>query len=172
LSGRIDFSEEEWQLLSMLPSRIGISVMIASSTRFFGAGKEINAMRDAIADNQNNFAGNQLVGEMIPYAESERKRQGWKRNLRKRRESYHSETVELCEMGSSILSSKPDREESEVFKRWLLFIGEEVANAFLTDEFMGIGGVVISKDEEKVLKKIASALGMKGYSVRARDDRP
>jgi hypothetical protein len=169
LSGKEDYSDADWELLAKLPSRIGHAVMIASTTRFFGARKEMKVMRDTIADLSDRFGEYQLVLEIIPLAESERKREGWHRSLRKRRAIYHEETIKLCENASSILARNSDQEETEGFKRWLLLIGEEVANAFLTDEFMGIGGVVISKDEEKVLKNIASALGVKDYSIKGRN---
>ncbi|NYT11198.1 MAG: hypothetical protein GKC03_01445 [Methanomassiliicoccales archaeon] len=169
MSGRKDFSDADWQLLASLPSRIGHSVMIASTTRLFGGRREMRAMKDAIADMTGNFIGNQLVKEITPFAESERKKEDGHRSLRKRRASYHEGTVKLCENASSILAGNSDQGETEGFKRWLLFIGEEVANAFLTDEFMGIGGEVISKDEVKVLKNIASALGVKDYSIKGRD---
>lgn len=169
MSGRKDFSDADWQLLASLPSKIGHAVMIASRTRFFGIRKEIKAMKDAITDLEGNFSENNLVQEMIPFAESERRKEEGPRSLRKRRTSYQEETVKLCENASSLLERNENANETEEFKRWLLHIGDSVANAFLTDEFMGIGGVVISKDEEKILKKIAFGLGVRDYSMERRD---
>ena len=162
-----DLLKEEWEALISAPSKIGHDIMIASSTRFLlGARKEMKAMKEAISDSNGLFRESRFIRKVIPRAEEIRKGEGWHRSLRKRRREYHEETMELCKEVASILERCPDLDEVRGYKHWLLSIGESVANAFLTDEFMGVGGVVVSKDEERALKEIASALGVHDYRVR------
>lgn len=166
MTGKTDFLRKDWETLTSAPSKIGHDIMIASTTRFFGARKEMKAMKEAISDSNGLFRDNRLVREIMPRSEEIRRSEGWQRSIRKRRLEYHEETLGLCKEVASILDKSADRDEVEPFKQWLLYIGECVANAFLTDEFMGIGGVVVSKEEERVLKEIASALGIHDYRVR------
>lgn len=162
-----DLLKKDWETLISAPSKIGHDIMIASSTRFLlGARKEMKAMREAISDSNSLFRENRLIRKIMPRSEEIRKSEGWHRSLRKKRKEYHEETLELCKEVASILDRCPNLDEVKSFKQWLLYIGESVANAFLTDEFMGIGGVVVSKEEEKVLKEIAIALGVHDYRVR------
>jgi len=158
---RMGYSDEEWGMLLIAPSRVGHAVMVASRTRFFGAKKEMRAMEEAIM-NLEDFGDNGLIEGIVDEVRAEMKREGWHRDLRRKREEYHQETIELCGKVREILDGK---DEGEGFKRWLLHVGECVARAFLTDEFMGIGGVAISREEETLLRSIAEALGVTDYHI-------
>jgi len=162
MSDGTGYSEEERGVLAKAPSKIGHAVMIASSTRFFGAGREMRAMEEAL-DHSCPPGESELVDGIREAARTEMKAEGWHRDLRKRRKEYHQETLELCRKVGGIL--KRDQ-EGENFRRWLMNMGTKVAMAFPTDEFMGIGGVFISRDEETLLLSIANALGIDDYHVQ------
>lgn len=161
MSDGMDYSDEDMEILTKAPSKMGHAVMIASRTRFFGANREMRAMEEAIMDLED-FGDNGLIKGIVDEARAEMKREGWHRELRKRREEYHRETIGLCGEVKGILRKD---EEGEGFKRWLLHVGENVARAFPTDEFMGIGGVVISREEKNLLKSVAEALGVTDYHI-------
>ncbi len=161
MSDGTDYCDEDMEILARVPSKIGHAVMIASRTRFFGANREMRAMEEAIMDLED-FGDNGLIKGIVDEARAEMKHEGWHRELRKRREEYHRETIGLCGEVKGILRKD---EEGEGFKRWLLHVGENVARAFPTDEFMGIGGVVISREEKNLLKSMAEALGVTDYHI-------
>jgi hypothetical protein len=61
---------------------------------------------------------------------------------------------------NDIVSRKAKADEADEFKKWLLAVGERVAEASNEGGIFGIGGERISDAEKNVLRQIAVALGL------------
>ena len=60
---------------------------------------------------------------------------------------------------NELLDSKGKGPETDEFKRWLLTVGQRVAEAANEGGLFGFGGERISDAEKNVLRQIAFALG-------------
>ena len=63
-------------------------------------------------------------------------------------------------MVNDIVNRKATRDEADEFKKWLLAVGQRVAEASNEGGIFGFGGERVSDAEKNVLRQIAFALGL------------
>ncbi len=149
------FGDNDWKNLESLPYAVSMTVMAAAPS-VLGAWGETKAMvqeppRLAAA------SGSELVSlvsaDMQPKAKDLIKEQ---QNLMKQDQmGYRSRTIAACKSAATALATVPP-DEAESYKRWLLQIGEKVAEAAKEH------GVAISEPEKAALDEIAAALDIQG----------
>jgi hypothetical protein len=66
--------------------------------------------------------------------------------------------LDLCRRVASVLQTKVSAEEADGYKRWLLGVGQRVAEASKEGGVLGFGGVLVSESEADALSEIAAAL--------------
>jgi hypothetical protein len=153
---RENFADEEWKNLLSMPYAVSMSVMAAAPS-FLGAWSESMAM---ITEPSKLAAasGSGLVGilsaEMQSTAKDLIKEQ---RDLFMHDQAgFKLKTVEACK-SVSIALSKTTPEEAVAYKKWVLAIGQKVAEAAKEH------GVALSEPERAVLSEFAAALGISAY---------
>lgn len=147
------FGDNDWKTLESLPYAVSITV-IAAAPSFLGAWGETKAMIEE-PPRLAAASGSELVGlvsaGMQPRAKELIKEQ---QNLLKQDQmGYRSRTIEACKAAATALSAVPP-DEAEAYKKWLLQIGEKVAEAAKEH------GVAFSEPEKTALGEIAVALGL------------
>ena len=148
------FGENDWKNLVSLPYAVSMTVMAAAPS-ILGAWGETKAMVQE-PPKLAAASGSELVSlvsaDMQPNAKDLIKEQ---QNLMKRDQmGYRSRTIEACKSAAAALSAVPP-DEAEAYKKWLLQIGEKVAEAAKEH------GVVVSDPEKAALDEIAGALGLR-----------
>jgi len=147
------FGENDWKNLVSLPYAVSMTVM-AGAPSILGAWGETKAMVQE-PPKLAAASGSELVSlvsaDMQPNAKDLIKEQ---QNLMKQDQmGYRSRTIEACKSAAAALSAVPP-DEAEAYKKWLLQIGEKVAEAAKEH------GVVVSDPEKAALDEIAGALGL------------
>ena len=159
----VALTPEERELLGNTASMVGHSVLIANPDVPRRVRKKVKALREAYSSTSMKFPSNHLVQESVLEAERMSKGEARFRSLRKEREEYLTKTLEACRKVSKLLAMKASPAEGEEFKQWLLDIGEAVAGAVASGEFLGIGLERYSEEEIDALKAVALALGVSRY---------
>ena len=150
---RENFTDEEWKNLLSMPYAVSMAV-IAAAPSFLGAWSETKAMITEPA-NLAASSGSGLVG--ILSAEMQSKA----RDLMREQQNlithdpagFRSKIIETCKSVSTALS-KTTPEDAIAYKKWVLAIGQKVAEAAKEH------GVALSEPEKAVLTEISAALGI------------
>jgi hypothetical protein len=150
---REQFTDEEWQKLLSIPYAVSVTIVTAAPS-FWGAYGEVKALitepAKLAASSGSNLVGI-LSGEMQSKAKDMIKQQ---EDLFKHDQSgFRSKTIEACTSASAILS-KTIPEEAIAYKKWVLAIGQKVAEAAKEH------GVAISEPEKTVLSEVSAAFEM------------
>jgi hypothetical protein len=149
-----NFAYEEWQQLLSLPYAVSFAIVTASPSLWGALGESKTMLTEPpkLAASSGSDLVSTLSGEMQSRAKDLIEQQ---QNLFKQDQSgYKSKTVEACKAASATLS-KIAPEEATAYKRWVLEVGQKVAEAAKES-----GGVVVSEAEQAVLNDISDAFGM------------
>jgi hypothetical protein len=144
MTGKADFSEEEWETISEAPATAGLLVMTAQRGGVF---RETLAIAKAYAEARQKHGQSTLLDELV----SSKPRMDHTR--------YHS-PEELRQAGLGhlrdairVLESKATPTEVSEFSQFVITVAERVAHAHRED------GVEVSPAEHAAIQEIADALG-------------
>ena len=144
MTGKADFTEEEWELISEGPPSAGLIVVTAQKGGVF---RETLAIPKAYVEARQLHGSSQLLDELVA-ARPERDHA-----------RYHS-FEELKESGLqhlrdaiALLEQKATEEEIAGYKRFVLAVADKVANAHRE------GNATASDAEQAAIGEIATALG-------------
>jgi hypothetical protein len=164
MTSKESFSPEEWASLVMAGTWVGHAIIIADRPR--RVRKELKALRNAFDLAARNYPGNGLIGAVLPEAKAAALVEfDAKAMFAKKEENMQRIMTDLH--GTSMALKKVEGKEGMDFRRWLLNIGELTALAVRDEEFAMIGmpGDEISRLERRVLRNVASELGLIPYTV-------
>jgi len=153
---RENFTDEEWKNLLRMPYAVSMAV-IAAAPSFLGAWSESMAM---ITEPAKLAApsGSGLVGILSAEMQSKAKDLiGEQRDLIMHDQAgFKFKTIETCK-SVNVTLSKTTLEEAIAYKKWVLAIGQKVAEAAKEH------GVALSEPERAVLSEFSAALGISAY---------
>lgn len=148
MTGKADFTQEEWELILEGPPSAGMIVIVAQRG---GTFRESIAMAKAYVEARQQHGESQLLDEIVA-AKPERDHT-----------RYHS-AEELKQHGLqhlreavTLLERKATPEEVEDYKRFILTLADSVANAHREH------GVSVSDAEQAAIEEISASLGSAGY---------
>jgi hypothetical protein len=148
-----DFSNEEWNNLLTLPYAVSITV-IAAAPSFLGSWGESKAMMNEPAK-LAAYSGSELVGLISSEMQSRAKELVKEQQILMKNDQarYRNETNQACKFAAKTLS-KVSQEEAVAYKKWVMAIGQKVAEAAKEH------GVAVSEPEKIALNEIKTALGL------------
>lgn len=166
------FTEEEWQLIVNAPAAIGMTVAYAAESGKIGTLKEIAAVQKGIKAGFSQF-GCPLIKEVLADIQGDLRadirRAGRGQATEPDRDipeqyfaglqSYNrADGVSVSRQVQELLAAKVPEDEAKLFKEWVIYIAEEVAQASKEGDFLGIGGTRVSPDEEAKIADLKAAL--------------
>jgi hypothetical protein len=144
MTGKADFTAEEWELLIEAPSGAGMIVVMASRG---GMMRETFSMAKAYAEARQQHGQSELLDEVV----------STKPKVDRSHHGSHEELEEhaLAQLrdAAALLEAKATPEELDAYRRFVLALTERVAAAHKE------GGEQVSDAERATIDKIASALG-------------
>ena len=147
MTGKADFTEDEWELLREVPPGAGLVVLTAQRG---GSFRETFAIAKAYTEARGQHGSSQLLDEIVSAKPA-------------RDHTRHTSFDELKEhvLGQArdavaLLEAKATPEEAEDYRRFVLAVAENVAAAHRED------GVDVSPPEQAAIDAIAGALGRSG----------
>ena len=150
---RENFADEDWKNLLSVPYAVSMAV-IAAAPSFLGVWSESKAMITEPA-NLAASCGSGLVGILSVEMQSKtrdliREQQDL---IMRDQGGFKFKTIEACK-SVAVTLSKTTPEEAIAYKKWVLAIGQKVAEAAKEH------GVALSEPEKAVLSEISAALGI------------
>ncbi len=144
MTGRADFTEEEWELVLEGPPSAGMIVVTAQRG---GSFRESIAIAKAYLEARRQHGESELLDE-IDAAKPERDHTRYHsvEELRQHGQQHLRDAVELLER-------KATAEEVAAYRRFVLTLAEKVANAHRE------GGETVSDAERTAIEEISASLG-------------
>ncbi len=144
MTGKTDFTPEEWELVLRGPSTAGMIVVTAGRG---GTIRETYAIAKAYVEAREQHGGSELIDEIVTAKpEIDHTRYHSAEELRKQGLEHLRGAVELLER-------KATPEEVEGYRRFVLALAEKVAGAHRE------GGVSVSQPEQAAIDDISASLG-------------
>jgi hypothetical protein len=149
MTGKADFTEEEWKLVLEAPPSAGL-IVIASDRG--GSIRETFSMAKAYGEARQQHGESELLDEIAsakPEMDHTR---------------YHSpeELKEAClkhlRDAIALLKEKATDEEVEEYRKFIVGLADRVAEA-RKEGFLGLSGERVSDDERAAIDEIEAALG-------------
>jgi len=144
MTGRADFTEEEWELVLEGPPSAGMIVVTAQRG---GTFRESIAMAKAYVEARRQHGESELLDELVAAKpERDHTRYHSVEELKQHGLQHLREAVELLER-------KASAEEVAAYRRFVLTLAEKVANAHRE------GGEKVSDAERTAIEEISASLG-------------
>ena len=149
MTGKADFTEEEWKLLREAPTSAGL-VVIESDRG--GAIRESFSMAKAYAEARTQHGASQLLDDIVSEKpEVDRTRVASPEELR-------SNQLQRIRDAVGLLEQKVTPEELDEYRRFVMTVANRVADA-RREGFMGMSGERVSDEERQALAAVAQAAG-------------
>lgn len=147
MTGKSDFTEEEWKTVLEGPPSAGLIVASASKG---GTFKESFAIANSYAEARRQHGASELLDAIVsakPEVEH---------HLYHSYEEMKTAGLELVRNAVGVLATKATPEEVNDYRRFVLTLSDHVANAHRED------GVAVSGGEQAAIADITAALGGEG----------
>ncbi len=152
MTGKTDFTEEEWRQVLEAPPSAGMIVITAQGG---GSIRESFSMAKAYTEARQHHGESQLLDEVVSTKpEVDRTRTGSKEELKEHNLQNLREAV-------AVLEAKATPEEVKEYKRFIVGLSERVAEAH-REGFLGLSGERVSDAERTAVEEIAATLGISG----------
>ncbi|MFN8637670.1 MAG: glycogen/starch/alpha-glucan phosphorylase, partial [Chloroflexota bacterium] len=165
-SGQVPFTVEQTQLLQTLPLLVGLDVMHATVSTSQGTLIELATAVAAPTATARFLIRGPLVQslvcselEMIELSEAlvDGLRQQYDLRTRDGRARFHDDVLSQCRAVMDMLVSRANRSDAAEYARWLLLVGQRVAEAAVEPQ-PGRPERQVSDAEAAALREIAAAL--------------
>jgi len=149
MTGKADYTEEEWKLLCEAPTSAGMLVIQADRG---GTIRESFSMAKAYTDARKEHGASQLLDDVTSEKpEVDRTRFESAEDLR-------TSILQHIRDAVSLLQEKSTPEEVDDYRRFLMNIANRVAEAH-REGFLGMSGERVSEAEQQAVDEIAEASG-------------
>jgi hypothetical protein len=149
MTGKADFSAEEWETVLEAPPSAGLLVITSDRG---GSIRETFSMAKAYAEARQQHGESELLDEIVtakPEVDHTRYRSP---------EELKEASLKRIRDAVALLRSKATPEELEEYKGFIRGLAERVADA-RKEGFLGLSGERVSDDERHALDEISAALG-------------
>ncbi len=157
MSGKSDYSAEEWSLLAQSPFMTGLIVSLASPSGITGVLSESMVVSKALLAASQGQSEHTLLKDLVEDIKASKGQIAKAEGL----SPMNAKTVapQKLQQVSVLLGQKATPEEATAFKGWLKDIAKQSAEAAKEGGFFGIGGVQVSDTEKAALEQINTLLG-------------
>ena len=149
MTGKADFTEEEWTQILEGPTSAGFLVILSDRG---GSIRETFSMAKAYTEARKQHGESQLLDEVVSAKpEMDRTRAGSPEELKQH-------NLDNVRQAIAALKTKATDEEIEEYKKFIVGLAEHVAEA-RKEGFLGLSGERVSDAERAAIAEIQSALG-------------
>lgn len=160
MSIKENFTREEWQLLRKAPLIVSYAVMGSAPNNKRDLANEMKAVADAIVYTSEKASPESLIGAIANEIRADATDDTVGATETVSAPAMKERAMQTCQQIVPILQAKTDGDEAESYKRWLLVIGQEVAEASKEGGILGFGGTQVSDSEKAALNELAATLGV------------
>ena len=160
MSVKEDFSSEEWRTLLRAPMLVGYAIMGAAPSKEEGIMREMKAVADAVVYSGDVATIDSLVGAVSNEIKSNATDQTVGAREVVPVGEMPGRALDVCRQVAAILQTKVSADEAESYKRWLVAVAQNVADASKEGGILGFGGAQVSDKEASLLQEISASLGV------------
>ncbi len=159
MTGKTDFTEEEWTRLKRAPFIAGMAISISDPGGPIELVKETAATLKTVAGAAQQGDRGELVTALAGEVAAESKaRKNPLSDFKARGALAGQEILEELTAANGIVSAKASPEDAEAYRAWLMDSAKEAANAAKEGGFFGFHAVRVSEGEQRMLDKLDEAL--------------
>ena len=158
MTGKADYTDEEWAALTRAPIVAGFAITLADPGGPIEIAKEsLAAMKTAASPPSEDEL---LVAVSQAAVEQRDSHQNPVKDLDLKGKTARQQIVDELKNVNAILTAKATPEEAATFRAWLIDAAQEAANAAKEGGFFGIGATRVSEGEERMLAQLREILGV------------
>jgi hypothetical protein len=160
MTGKADFTDEEWARLKRAPFIAGMAISLSDPGGPIELVKETAATLKTVVGAAEQGGRGELVSAVAAEVAAEAKeRKNPLSDFRPKGALAGQEILEELSAVNGIVSVKASPEDAEAYRAWLKDAAQEAANAAKEGGFLGFHAVRVSEGEQRMLDKLAEALG-------------
>jgi hypothetical protein len=164
MTGKTDFTPEEWNTILESTMMAGIAVTAADPSGLWGLLQESAANTKAILDADRADGPSELSRTIGAELEASDKRRLVQDAIAEKLwgstpSEVTAKALDVLRRASMIVEAKAPT-DAQAFKAWLRSISQDIAEAATEGGFLGFGGIRVSQAEKATLAQIAAALGL------------
>ena len=162
MADKTTFTADEWSQLLQGVMAAGIAVTAAEPSGLWGMLKEGMASSRALLQAKAGAGSTQLMSAVVESFETSEGRNIAREGLQAalqgaKRDEMKARCIEVVRRAADVVDARAP-EDAPAFKRWLLQISTDVAEASKEGGFLGFGGTPVSEAEKATVAEISSAL--------------
>jgi broad specificity phosphatase PhoE len=159
MTGKADFTADEWTRLKRAPFIAGMAISLADPGGPIELVKETAATLKTVRDAAESGGRGELVDAVAQEAVADaRQRENPLKDFKAKGALAGQEIVEELTEVNRIVSDKATAEEAEAYRDWLQAAAQEAANAAKEGGFLGFHAERVSEGEQRMLDKLAEVL--------------
>jgi hypothetical protein len=159
MASKADFTSEEWKTIVAAAPMVGLAVTCASPNGPWGVMKEMLSMGMAMAEMLQKGSSNPLIAALAADLKARETKPEPPEGL-KDPEQAKELALNYIRAVNDLVKRKVKGDEADEFKKWLLAVGQRVAEASNEGGIFGFGSERVSDAEKNVLRQIAFALDL------------
>jgi hypothetical protein len=158
MTGKVDFTEEEWTRLKRAPFIAGLAISLADPGGPIEAVKETAATLKTVTGAEDGSRG-PFVGALAGEASADAKaRHNPLKDFRPKGALAGQEILDELGAVNAIVTAKADPDEAEAYRTWLKDAAQESADAAKEGGFLGFHAQRVSEGEQRMLDKLGEVL--------------
>jgi hypothetical protein len=159
MTGKADFTDEEWTRLKRAPFVAGMAISLSDPGGPIELVKETAATLKTAAGTASQGDRGELVTALASEVAAESKaRKNPLSDFKPKGAQAGEEILEELSAVNAIVSGKASSEDAEAYRAWLKDAAQEAANAAKEGGFLGFHAVRVSEGEQRMLDKLAEVL--------------
>jgi hypothetical protein len=159
MTGKADFTDEEWTRLKRAPFIAGMAISLSDPGGPIELVKEtaatLKTVTGAAAQGERGEFVTALAAEVAAEA---KERKNPLSDFKAKGALAGQEILEELAAVNAIASAKASPEDAEAYRAWLEDAAQEAANAAKEGGFLGFHAVRVSEGEQRMLDKLGEAL--------------
>jgi hypothetical protein len=159
MTGKADFTEEDWTRLKRAPFIAGMAISLADPGGPIEVVKETAAtLKTVTAAAESGDRGELVTALAKEVAEESRSRKSPFGDFKPKGALAGQEILEELSAVNALVSAKASPEDAAAYRAWLEEAAQEAAKAAKEGGFLGFHAVQVSEGEQRMLDKLAEVL--------------
>lgn len=159
------FTSDEWTLLRIAPSFVSVGISAADPSGLFSSIKEVVAganrtMATLHANNRLELFAALAADRSIPGVPDVDALVG-QGTREQQLQSFRHAALEQVTSATAVIAAKASPAEADAYRKMLVAVAEDAANAAKEGGFLGIGGVRVSEKERTFIDEVSKAAGLR-----------
>ena len=159
MASKADFTTEEWKTIVAAAPMVGLAVTCASPNGPWGVLKEMLSMGMAMAEMLQAGSSNPLIADLAADLKARQTKPEPPQGIKDPEQAKDLALNHIRAVNETV-NRKATGNEADEFKKWLLAVGQRVAEASNEGGIFGFGRERVSEAEKNMLRQIAFALGL------------